>query len=381
MIKKVFPVLALSIFASMLGIGIIVPLLPLYAENLGATGIWIGVIFAGFSIARTITTPIAGRLSDRRGRKILLSIGLLISAIISLGYMVESLWGLTLVRLLHGAAAGMIQPVAQAYIGDISPKGEEGKWMGYFYAAFFAGFGCGPLMGGLLTDHFGMHVSFFAMGGLNLLAFLIVALLLPEMGKRKMAAAPPSSFKEMSASGTVKGLFSFQLSFSLGRGIFATFLPIFAGIHIGLSPTLIGVLVAVNILLMSLLQLYGGNIADRFNRRLLLTVSSLGIAASLALIPLGSNFWQLLGICALGGISGAISTPAASALGVEEGRRFGMGSTIAILVMAFSLGMGVGPLLGGVIHDYINVDSVFYFGAIVGVIGTGLFVWFARLKS
>ncbi len=381
MIKKVFPTLALSIFASMLGVGIIVPLLPLYAENLGATGIWLGVIFAGFSIARTITTPIAGRLSDRRGRKLLLSIGLLSSAIISLGYMSNSLWGLTLVRLLHGAASGMIQPVAQAYIGDLSPKGEEGKWMGYFYAAFFAGFGCGPLMGGVLTDHLGMNVSFFAMGGLNLLAFLIVAFLLPEIGKRKMAAAPRSSFKEMSGSGTVKGLFSFQLAFALGRGIFATFLPIFAGIYIGLSPTLIGILVAVNILLMSLLQVYGGNIADRLNRRALLTVSSLGIAASLALIPLGSNFWQLLGICALGGVSGAMSTPAASALGVEEGRRFGMGSTIAILAMAFSLGMGVGPLLGGVIADFINLNSVFYFGAGVGVIGTALFVWFARLKG
>ena len=381
MIKKVFPVLALSIFASMLGIGIIVPLLPLYADNLGATGIWLGVIFAGFSIARTITTPIAGRLSDRRGRKLLLSIGLLGSAIISVGYLSDSLWGLTLVRFLHGAAAGLIQPVAQAYVGDLSPKGEEGKWMGYFYAAFFAGFGCGPLMGGLLTDHFGMNVSFFAMGGFNLLAFLIVAFLLPEIGKRKMAAAPLASFKEMSGSGTVKGLFSFQLAFSLGRGIFATFLPIFAGIYVGLSPTLIGVLVAVNILLMSVLQLYSGNIADRFNRRALLAVSSLGIAASLALIPLCSNFWQLLGICALGGISGAMSVPAASALGVEEGRRFGMGSTIAILAMAFSLGMGVGPLLGGLIYDFISVNSAFYFGAAVGVIGTGLFVWFARLKD
>jgi DHA1 family multidrug resistance protein-like MFS transporter len=381
MIKKVFPVLALSIFASMLGIGIIVPLLPLYADNLGATGIWIGVIFAGYSISRTITTPIAGRLSDRSGRKLLLSIGLLSSAIISLGYISNNLWGLTIVRFLHGAASGMIQPIAQAYIGDLAPEGEEGKWMGYFNTAFFAGFGCGPLMGGVLTDHFGMNVAFFAMSGLNLLAFLIVAFLLPELGRGKMAAGPRSSFKEMSSSGTVKGLFSFQLTFALGRGAFATFLPIFAGIYIGLSPTLIGILVATNILLLSLLQLYGGNIADRFNRRALVTVSSLGIAASIALIPLGGNFWQLLGICALGGISGAMATPAASALSVEEGRRFGMGSTIAMLAMAFSIGMGVGPLLGGVIADFINVNSVFYFGASIGVIGTGLFVWFARLKG
>jgi MFS family permease len=275
----------------------------------------------------------------------------------------------------------MIQPVAQAYIGDIAPKGEEGKWMGYLNAAFFTGFGFGPLMGGVLTDHFGMIAPFAAMAGLNMLAFLIVAFLLPEIRRRGTATTPPSSFKEMSSSGMVKGLFSFQLAFSLGRGVFTAFLPIFAGICLGLSPTLIGILVAVNILLMAVVQVYGGNIADRFNRTALVAISSLVIAASIALIPLGGNFWQLLGICALGGISGAIATPAASALSVEEGRRFGMGSTMAILAMAFSIGLGVGPLLGGVIADFISVNSVFYFGAGVGVIGTGLFIWFAPRKG
>jgi len=379
MIRKVFPLLALPIFTSMLGVGIISPLLPLYAENLGATGIWIGIVFGGFAISRAIITPVVGRLSDRSGRKLLLSIGLLASGIISLGYIwANSISQLTLVRLIHGAASGMIQPIAQAYIGDISPKGEEGKWMGYFNAAFFTGFGFGPLMGGVLTDHFGMTVAFSAMGGLNLLAFLLVALFLPEVRPRKIADSPRPSFKEMSSSGMVKGLFSFQLTFALGRGTFATFLPIFAGIYIGLSPTLIGVLLAVNLLLMSLLQVYGGNIADRSNRKALVIVGSLISLSYLALIPLGGNFWQLLGICALGGISGAIATPAASALSVEEGRRFGMGSTMAILAIAFSIGMGVGPLMSGVIADFVDINSVFYFAAGVGVIGTGLFIWLAR---
>jgi len=379
MIKRIFPLLALPIFASMLGVGIISPLLPLYAEKLGATGIWIGIVFASFAISRTIITPVVGRLSDRSGRKLLLSVGLLASSIISLGYIwANSITQLTLVRLIHGAAGGMIQPIAQAYIGDISPKGEEGKWMGYFNAAFFTGFGFGPLMGGVLTDHFGMTVAFSAMGGLNLLAFLLVALLLPEVRPGKMADNLRPSFKEMSSSGMVKGLFSFQLAFSLGRGTFATFLPIFAGIYIGLSPTLIGVLLAVNILLMSLLQVYGGNIADRSNRKALVIVGSLISLSHLALIPLGGNFWQLLGICALGGISGAIATPAASALSVEEGRRFGMGSTMAILAMAFGIGMGVGPLMGGVIADFVDINSVFYFAASIGLIGTGLFIWLAR---
>jgi len=379
MIKKVFPILALAVFSSMLGIGIIAPLLPLYAENMGATGIWLGIIFASFSVSRAIIMPIAGRLSDRSGRKLILSIGLLAYAIISLGYIwANSIPQLTLVRLIHGVAGGMIIPIAQAYVGDISPEGEEGKWMGYFNAAFFTGFGFGPLMGGVLTDHFGMNIAFSAMGGLNLLAFLIVALFLPEIRQRKMAASPRPSFKEMSASGMVKGLFSFRLAFSLGRGTFATFLPIFAAVYIGLSPTLIGVLLAVEILIMSLLQVYGGNIADRFNRRVLVALGNLINLTFLALIPLGGNFWQLLGLCALQGLGGAISMPASSALTVEEGRRFGMGSVMGIFAMAMSIGMAIGPLLSGVIADFVSINSVFYFGAIMGLIGTGLFVWFTR---
>jgi len=379
MIKKVFPVLALAIFSSMLGVGIISPLLPLYAENLGATGIWLGIIFASFSVSRAIIMPIAGRLSDRYGRKLFLGTGLLLYAIISLCFIwANSVSQLALIRLLHGIAAGMIMPIAQAYIGDISPEGEEGKWMGYFNAAFFTGFGFGPLIGGTLTEHLGMTIAFSTMSGLNLLAFLVVILFLPEIRQGKMAASPHPSFREMSASGMARGLFSFRLAFSLGRGAFATFLPIFAGIYLGLSPTLIGVLLAVNILLMSLLQVYGGNIADRFNRKALIIVGCLINLTYLALIPLGGNFWQLLGICALGGLGGAIAMPAASALTVEEGRRFGMGATMGAFAMAFSIGMAIGPLLSGVIADLVSINSVFYFGAIMGLIGTGLFVWFTR---
>jgi len=379
MIKKVFPILALSTFSSMLGVGIISPLLPLYAENLGATGIWLGVIFSSFSISRTIFMPIIGRLSDRRGRKLFLCTGLLIYSIISLGYIwADSVSQLILVRLIQGSAAGMIIPIAQAYVGDISPEGEEGTWMGYFNAAFFTGFGFGPLLGGVLTDHFGMTVAFSSMGGLNLLAFLIAVLFLPEISHKKMATNTRVSFREIINSGIIKGLFNFRLAFSMGRGTFVTFLPIFAGIYIGLPPSLIGILLTVNILVMSLLQIYGGNIADRFNRRVLVIIGGLTNLIYLALIPLGGNFWQLLAICALGGLGGAISMPAASALIVEEGRKFGMGSTIATFAMSMSIGMAIGPIVAGGIADFININSVFYFGAAIGLIGTTLFIWFTK---
>lgn len=379
MIKKVFPILALSIFSSLLGAGIIIPLLPIYAENLGATGIWLGIISAGFFASNAIVTPIFGRLSDRKGRKLFISVGLLCYTIISAGFIwADTVPQLVLIRFLQGIAGGMILPIAQAYIGDISPEGEEGKWMGYFNAAFFTGFGIGPLVGGTLTEHFGMTTAFALMSGLNLLAFLIVTIFLPEIKERKTASSPRPSFIKMGRSAMVKGLFSYRLSSALGRGAFATFLPIFAALYLGLSPSLIGVLLAANLLLMSLLQVYSGNIADRFNRRALIVAGSLINLAYLALIPLTDSFGQLLAICILGGLGGAISLPAASALTVEEGRKFGMGSTIAIFSIAFSIGMTIGPLLAGMIADFADINSVFYFAAAMGLIGTSLFIWFTR---
>ena len=379
MIKKIFPVLALSIFSSMLGQGIIAPLLPLYAENLGATGIWIGMIFAGGSLSRAVFIPVIGRLSDRHGRKWFLCTGLFIYAIISLGYIwAGSVSQLTMVRLIQGVAAAMILPITQVYIGDVSPEGEEGKWMGYFNGAFFAGFGLGPLMGGTLTDHFGMTVAFSTMGGLNLLASLIAIIFLPEIRHGKTAASPRLSFKEMSSSATMRGLFSFRLTFTGGMGVLFTFLPIFATIYLGLSSSLTGALLTVIVLMMALLLPYSGKIADMFNRRTLVALGSLANVAFLAMIPLSHSFLQLLGLCIFGALGGAIAMPAASAMAVEEGRKFGMGSTMAILTMAMSIGPGISPILAGVMADFVNIYSVFYMGAGVAFLGTLLFVRLTR---
>ena len=379
MIKRVFPILAISIFSCMLGSGIVVPLLPLYAESLGATGVWLGAIFAGFSVSRTIFTPIFGRLSDRSGRKRFICIGLFFYAIISLGFIwANSVSQLVLIRLVHGVAGAMILPIAQAYIGDISPEGEEGKWMGYSNAAFFSGFGFGPLMGGVMTEYLGMDVAFLTMGGLNLLAFFIATFFLPEVSQKKLVAGLQPSFREMSKSGIMNGLFSFRLALTFGRSAFFTFLPIFAVTVIGLRPASIGTVLAIYMLLSSILGIPSGRVADRYSRRMLVTIGSVVSVAYLALVPTAHEFWQLLMLCALGSLGGAIAMPAATALTVEEGRKFGMGATIAVFNVALSIGMTAGPLLGGLIADFTDINSVFYFGAIVTLLGAGLFIWFTR---
>lgn len=379
MIKKVFPPLALALFSVMLGAGLIIPLLPLYAHSLGANITWLGIISASFFVASVISTPLFGRLSDRKGRKVFIAIGLLCYGIISLSFIwATTVYQLTLVRFLQGIAGGMIVPLIQAYVGDMAPPGAEGKWMGYFNATLLAGFGIGPLLGGTLTEHMGMTIAFVIMAGLSLIAFLIVILYVPNTTDRKMISSPRLSFKEMGQSRTIRGLVGFRLAFAFSRGILTTFLPLFASISMGLSPAFIGVLMAAVILLMSLPQTYGGNLADRFSRFPLVVIGSVTNFVFLALIPLTGNFWQLLTLCLFGSLGTAIALPAVSALIVEEGRKFGMGSTMAVFSVAFSAGMGIGSILGGIIGDFAGMNSTFYLGAGMGLLGTILFIYFNK---
>ena len=379
MVKKVFPILALCVFSATLGIGIISPLLPLYITKMGATGVGLGIIVASYAMSHTVAVPFIGRLSDRKGRKVFLTIGLLLYSLVSVGYIYAgNIVHLSLVRLGQGICGAMTVPIAIAYLGDLSPKGEEGRWMGYANAAFFSGFGFGPLIGGVVSEHVGMTTAFLILIGLNFFAFLVALFFLPEASTRKVDdESTLLSFAEMRASSMIKGLFSFRLVQALGTAGIGAFLPIFAS-GLGLQESLIGTLLSVNILSVTLLTPVGGQLADKFNRRGLVILSSLLFSVLLVAIPFAASFTQLLVVLFIQGLISAISQPAAGALTVEEGRRFGMGSTMSIFFLAMSVGMAVGPMVSGGISDALSVDAVFYFGAIMGIIGTGLFAWFTR---
>jgi len=381
MIKKVFPILALCVFSATLGIGIISPLLPIYIDEMGATGVGLGIIIASYAVSNSIAVPIVGRLSDRKGRKVFLASGLLLYTAIAVGYIfANNVVHLSLVRFFMGFAGAMIIPVAIAYLGDLSPPGEEGKWMGWANAFFFSGFGFGPSIGGIITDNFSMTAAFLTLIGLNLFAFLVALFFLPEVKQRKVGEqdeGPRLSYREMSKSNMMRGLFSFRFVQSLGRAGIATFLPIFAA-AIGLSTSTIGILLTINILSVTIFSPFGGRMADKLNRKTLTIITSLIFTALLVAVPLTNNFWQLLLVLLFQGISSAVAMPASTALSVEEGRKFGMGSTMSVFFLAQAVGMAIGPVISGVINDNTSINWVFYFAGIMGVIGTALFAWFSR---
>lgn len=379
--RRVFSVLFLAIFSAMLGIGIIVPLLPIYAEELGAKGISIGIIFSGFSLSRSIFGPVAGRLSDRWGRKMPIAFGLFFYGIVSIGYIFSrTVTDLILIRFAQGFAAAFIIPLAMAYIGEISPEGKEGSYVGLFTVSLFAGFGFGPLLGGALMDRLGILSNFYTMSGLCFIAFLLVLVWLPELRPEEKGIRwnMERSYMDLLRNPVAIGLFLYRFTMAYCRGILMTFLPLFAHERIGMSGFQVGVVISANVLLNSFLQAPSGRLADRYNRRRLILFGALSFTISLLAITHAITFSQVFLISIAMGISGAISLPAASSIAIQEGKKYGMGSMMGIYDMGMSIGLVFGPVSGGLIADLMGVRGAFYSGGIIGILGTIFFMALLR---
>jgi DHA1 family multidrug resistance protein-like MFS transporter len=377
--RRVYIVLFIAVFASTMGVGFIGPLLPLYARDLGAAGLQLGMIFSGFSMARLVLTPFIGRLSDKRGRKIFLTVGLAILSLFSLAYVrAETAGQLILIRVLHGAAAGLVIPIAQAYIGEISPKGREGSYMGTFTVSLFLAFGIGPLLGGPLAERFGMSAPFIVMGALSATAFLLVLLFLPELGVHKEKWKKRVSASVLLAEPVVIALLIFRSVVSFGRGIVIPFLPFVAESR-GASLSMIGVLLATNILLAGLLQIPFGRLADRVSRPFLMGLGIVASAAVIFAIPYCTTIRSLFFLQAGTGVAGALGFPAGLAMATQCGRRFhGMGTMMAIYNTGMSIGLVLGPLGGGLMEGMFGLDFVFKGSSLVVAAGFVAFVILMR---
>jgi MFS transporter, DHA1 family, multidrug resistance protein len=373
--RRIYNVLFISVFATMLGLGIVSPLLPIYAENLGATGIWLGVIFSAFALSRSVFMPIIGRISDRRGRKWIILTGMFAYAVLSLAYLIAgSVYSLTAVRFAHGLASAMVVPIAMAYIADLSEKGKEGSHMGNFSISMVLGMGVGPLLGGFLNDTFGMPSVFYAMAGLSAFATLLVAISLPEAkpGRFALPDAPSTPMPALIKLPVMQGVMVFAFISALGRGGMMVFVPVF-GPLIAISPFEVGIVLSANTFLMALLQVPIGRLTDTGNKVALIVAGSTIAAIALAVIPLTHSFLPLLLVTSLIGVGGAIQQPAIMALTVDAGRTIGMGTSMGAYNTVFGIGMIIAPLMGGAFMDFVGIEAVFYVGGAISLIGTVIF--------
>ena len=362
--RNLLLILLLSVFIALLGIGIIVPVMPVFAESLGAGGLALGFIIAAFSITRGFCQPVVGNLSDRWGRKGFLLGGLLVFGLVGLLLPeATSVGSLLLIRCLHGVGSAMIVPVAMAYVSDLAPVGQEGRFMGLLNIAIFSGIGGGPLLGGIFTDLWGMASAFYAMAGLSFLALLLVLLQLP-------AAPPPGpmaggglgvyrSLRLMLASRRTGGILLARLSTMIIMVPTMAFLPLLMHEWFAATGLQIGLVIAARTLVNALLQAPCGRLADRLDKVRFLRLGTLVISAVMCLVPLAGNSWVLLGMFVILGGGEAIIWPTLGALAAEEGRVYGQGRMMGVFNLAMSGGVFFGSIGAGITSDLFGLHWSF----------------------
>jgi len=373
-------VLLVCIFTAMLGLGIIGPIIPIYAENMGATFIQIGLMSSAWSISRLIFTAPVGKLSDRTSKKRIIAAGLGVYAIISVLYAIA--WDYTsliTIRFLHGIGSAMAMPIAMAYAAELSEEGKEGRSMGTLTMAMFAGMGLGPLIGGYLTDYFSLSAPFYAMGALAALSLLLTLLFLPDDptgrgGKRK----DPPSFRKVLSNKILRAVFIYRAVGALGRGSIWGFLSLYISGSVesgglGLPIATAGLILSVGQFSSALLQGPSGVLADRYDKRLLTILGGVVGAAGLLIFPISDTAWEVMLARMVFAVGSALGMPALSAIAAIEGRELGVGTTMSVLQSAMSLGMIVGPLLSGYLVDLYGLNPIFYVSSVITLLGTAMF--------
>jgi len=347
---------------------------------MGAAGIYIGLIFGAFSISRTFFLPYFGRLSDRKGRKPFIVVGLMAYTLVSAAFVLTtSVLQLVIIRFLQGIASAMIMPVVQAYVGDITPPGREGFMMGLFNMSLFLGLGLGPVVGGLINDHWSLRATFVCMGVLSLIGFVLCLWLLPPRREEAVVLRrrPPVGWRVIVSDRTVAGLFIFRLAYTAGIGVIWGFLPVLADTELHLSSARIGVLVMLGVLVSGVVQLPMGKLADKVSRTAMVVVGGLLAGTAMLLYQHAYSYEYLFVVSVLFGIGGGTAMPALMAMAVTKGQQTAaMGSIISLLTMAHSIGMFVGSVGAGLLMDWFQLRYAFLVGAILMACGTVLFMMF-----
>lgn len=356
-------VLGSSMFCAMLGVGVISPVLPLYAQNMGADERTLGVIVGIFSFSRIWGMMASGELAERMDRKIILSLGLFVYALTSVAYtLVSSTMGLILVRMGHGLGSAMVVPIAMAIGSDRAPAGVEGVVFGALQGALFLGTGFGPLLSGFLADSLGLRAPFQAMTLLTGISMVLVLLILPPnppVRRSDGATGMLQTIRMVVRDREMMMVFFFQFCSAMGRSVLIMVVPLIASnLHFTLSW--IGIVVSLNSLVTGMLQNASGRLADRVSKHLLVVIGGTISAMTFLYLPKATTLFGLIMASIAFGVGHAFASPSLAVISSSRSEVYGAGRIMGLFNMAFSAGMTVGPMVVGILLDVLHNALPFY---------------------
>ncbi len=379
--------LAAGAFIFTLGFGIIVPVMPYYANSLGAVAFDLGLLMATFSVMQFIFAPLWGRVSDRIGRKPVMMVGLLgfglsftitgLSSqpqMLAISEMIGHFTGLTphigvlfCSELVGGTLSAGIWPAVLAYIADITEPGERGDLMGQMGAASGLGIIFGPAISGFIAT-LGLTVPFFAAAGLAYVTAALSYVLLPESLVRRAPVAR-NKLPMMRALGTTLGiifLLSLFISFA-GAFIDSTFaffvmdkfgltdapssMPFLTGSLILTGPGVMGIVFATMGVIGVLCQgLLVGRVMAAFGEVKTIIGGLVIVGAGLVLLLASVDLSTLILFIALIGVGSGLVNPSLNTLVSRRTDPANQGSMLGVLGSFNSFGRAIGPPAGGLLY-------------------------------
>jgi DHA1 family multidrug resistance protein-like MFS transporter len=367
-------ILFFTIVVVMMGFGIIFPILPFYLESFGGGGREMGIVVSIYALLQFVFSPFFGTLSERYGRKPLLVIGVLGTAVTHLLFAIaQSLWVVYFARAMAGILSAVTLPTGMAYVSDSTSEEKRGTAMGWLSGGMGVGVVLGPGIGGLLGSN-SLTLPFFVAAGLSMIALFLILAYLPESlpkeirlnGKRGESAQARQMWEALFSPIGVLLFVAFLLSFSLTN--LETVFGLFALARYGFRAGEVGiVLMAAGVIYAVVPVVLMGPLSRRFGDAAVMRGALWANAIGFALMLLPGNMLGILitGTVLVGG--NALLRPATTSL-ISKQTTSGQGLVMGLINSFNSLGRIIGPLLAGYLFD-ININFPFLSGAVILFIG------------
>jgi DHA1 family quinolone resistance protein-like MFS transporter len=376
-VNKQFVILYFNIFLVFLGIGLIVPVLPVYLKDLGLNGSDLGVLVAAFALAQMVISPFGGTLADKLGKKLIICIGLALFAISEFLFAVSHSFSLLIIsRILGGFSAGMVMPGVTGMIADISLGKDKAKNFGYMSAIINSGFILGPGLGGFLAE-FSHRLPFFVAGGSGCLA-LVLSVILIKNPKNETQDGFTKYQPELLSKINWKVFITpivLTLVLAFGLSAFETLFPLYTADKAHYSPLDISFAITGGGIFGAIFQVFFFDKFMKYFKELTFITYALIYSALILLgLTLVHSYWSIMIISFVVFIGFDMIRPAitnyfSNIAADRQGFAGGLNSTFT------SMGNFIGPLVAGGLYD-VNYEFPLYMAVLVMLLG--IFVIFVE---